>query len=114
MTLHIGRTYYIILLEHDDGAGHERTRETALRGRQKYRDRARTFRGSEPNEADNIVTDTPHTQGARTMKRGHVTGNKKERSGKGNNWWYQTPEAEAMIRKLEAGWQARQSTHASK
>jgi hypothetical protein len=43
-----------------------------------------------------------------TMKRGHVTGNKKERSGKGNNWWFQTPEAEAMIRKLEAEWEAKQ------
>ena len=42
------------------------------------------------------------------MKHGHVTGHKKERSGKGSNWWYQTPEAEAIIRKLEAEWEAKQ------
>ena len=40
------------------------------------------------------------------MKRGHVTGHKAEHTGQG--WWYQTPEAEAIIRKLEAAWQARQ------
>src|SRR6266446_2086706 len=57
---------------------------------------------------------TPHTQGAHTMKRGHVTGHKHECSGKGNNWWYQTPEAEAIIRKLEAEWDAKQTTQASK
>jgi len=28
------------------------------------------------------------------MKRGHVTGHKKERTGKG--WWYQTEEVEAL------------------
>ena len=48
------------------------------------------------------------------MKRGHVTGTKKERSGKGTSWWYQTPEAEAMIRQLEAEWAAKQTTQASK
>ena len=42
------------------------------------------------------------------MQHGHVTGHKKERSGKGNNWWYQTPEAEAMIQKLAAEWAAKQ------
>jgi hypothetical protein len=40
------------------------------------------------------------------MKRGHVTGHKKECCGKA--WWYQTPEAEAMIRQLEAEWEAKQ------
>jgi hypothetical protein len=40
------------------------------------------------------------------MKRGHVTGHKQERTGKA--WWYQTPEAEEMIRKLEAEWAAKQ------
>ena len=35
-----------------------------------------------------------------SMKRGHVTGHKQERTGK--SWWYQTEEAEAMIRQLEA------------
>ena len=40
------------------------------------------------------------------MKQGHVTGHKTERTGKG--WWSQTPEAEAIIRKLEVEWQARQ------
>ena len=40
------------------------------------------------------------------MKRGHVTGHKTERPGTG--WWYQTPEAEAIIRQLEAEWQAQQ------
>ncbi len=40
------------------------------------------------------------------MKRGHVTGTKKERCGKA--WWYQTPEAEEMMRQLEAAWQAKQ------
>jgi hypothetical protein len=48
------------------------------------------------------------------MKRGHVTGHKQERSGKGSNWWYQTPEVEAMIRQMEAEWQARQTTQDSK
>ena len=38
---------------------------------------------------------------------GHVTGHKKERSGKGANWWYQLPETEAMIKQLEAAWQAK-------
>jgi hypothetical protein len=47
------------------------------------------------------------------MKRGHITGHKKERSGKGHNWWYQIPEAEEIIRKLEAEWQTRQTTQAS-
>ena len=42
------------------------------------------------------------------MKRGHVTGHKHECSGKGNNWWYQTPEAEAIILKLEVEWEAKQ------
>ena len=46
------------------------------------------------------------------MKRGHVTGHKKERSGKG--WWYQTPEAEAMIRQMEAEWEAKQQQQGSK
>ena len=40
------------------------------------------------------------------MKRGHVTGHKHECPG--NGWWYQTEEAEALIRQLEAEWQARQ------
>jgi len=40
------------------------------------------------------------------MKRGHVTGHKQERPG--NGWWYQTEEAEAIVRQLEAEWQARQ------
>jgi hypothetical protein len=40
------------------------------------------------------------------MKRGYVTGNKKERTGKA--WWFQTPEAEAIIRQLEAEWEAKQ------
>ncbi len=48
------------------------------------------------------------------MKRGHITGHKQERTGKGNNWWYQTPETEEIIRKLEAEWQARQTTQESK
>jgi hypothetical protein len=39
------------------------------------------------------------------MKHGHVTGHKKERSGKGRNWWYHTPEAEEIIRKLDAEWE---------
>jgi hypothetical protein len=42
------------------------------------------------------------------VSRGHVTGTKRERSGKGNNWWYQTPEAEEIMRKLEAEWEAKQ------
>ena len=42
------------------------------------------------------------------MKRGHVTGHKKERTGKRSNWWYHTPEAEEIIYKLEAEWEARQ------
>jgi hypothetical protein len=40
------------------------------------------------------------------MKRGHVTGHKQEHPGKG--WWYQTEEAEEIIRELEAEWQVRQ------
>ena len=40
------------------------------------------------------------------MKRGHVTGHKRAR--KPTNSWYHTEEAEALIRKLEAEWQARQ------
>ncbi len=48
------------------------------------------------------------------MKRGHVTGHKQERTGKGNNWWYQTPEAEAILRQLEAEWEAKQAQQASK
>ena len=31
------------------------------------------------------------------MKRGHITGHKHERSGKGSNWWYQT----RMVEKLD-------------
>jgi hypothetical protein len=39
------------------------------------------------------------------MKRGHVTGHKKER--KGASGWYKAIE-EANIRKVEAEWQAKQ------
>jgi len=39
------------------------------------------------------------------MKRGHVTGHKKERKGSTN--WYKTIEEE-HIRRIEAEWQARQ------
>jgi hypothetical protein len=46
------------------------------------------------------------TEEIHNMKRGHVTGHKQERTGKG--WWYQTEEVEAIIRQLEAEWQARQ------
>src|SRR6266540_7084788 len=60
------------------------------------------------------LSPSPHTQGAHTMKRGHVTGHKQERTGKGNNWWYQTPEAEAILRQLEAEWEAKQAQQASK
>ena len=42
------------------------------------------------------------------MKRGHVTGTKRERSGKRNNWWYQTEEAQELLRKLDAEWEAKQ------
>ena len=42
------------------------------------------------------------------MKRDHVTGTKRERSGKGNNWWYQTEEAQELLRKLDAEWEAKQ------
>jgi hypothetical protein len=42
------------------------------------------------------------------MKRGHVTGTKQERSGKGHNWWYATEEAQEILRQLEAEWQAKQ------
>jgi hypothetical protein len=77
------------------------------RDRQHGRGQGPGPRKGERNEAEQIVTDT-HTQGAHTMKHGHVTGHKKERSGKGSNWWYQTPEAEAIIRKLEAEWEATQ------
>ena len=39
------------------------------------------------------------------MKRGHVTGTKRERRGASD--WYKQIE-EAMIRKIEAEWQAKQ------
>jgi hypothetical protein len=45
------------------------------------------------------------TEEEHSMKHGHVTGHKQERTGQG---WYQTEEAEALIRQLEAAWQARQ------
>jgi hypothetical protein len=48
------------------------------------------------------------------MKRGHVTGHKKERSGKGSNWWYATEEAQELLRKLDAEWAAKQQEQASK
>jgi hypothetical protein len=44
------------------------------------------------------------------MKRGHITGHKKERSGKGSNWYYATEEAQEMLRKLDAEWEAKQTT----
>ena len=46
------------------------------------------------------------TEEEHSMKHGHVTGHKKERTGQG--WWYQSEEAEAIIRQLKAAWQARQ------
>jgi hypothetical protein len=42
------------------------------------------------------------------MKRGHVTGHKKERSSKNANWWYELPEQQEYLRKLEAEWEAKQ------
>jgi len=42
------------------------------------------------------------------MKHGHVTGHKKERSGKNANWWYATEEAQELLRKLDAEWEAKQ------
>jgi len=39
------------------------------------------------------------------MKRGHVTGSKRERTGAGD--WYKELE-EATIRRIEAEWQAKQ------
>jgi len=42
------------------------------------------------------------------MKRGHVTGTKRERSGKVNNWWYATEEVQELLRKLDAEWEAKQ------
>jgi len=41
------------------------------------------------------------------MKRGHVTGHKKERKGASD--WYRQYE-EANIRKIEAEWQAKQAS----
>jgi ribosomal protein S19E (S16A) len=35
------------------------------------------------------------------MKFGHVSGTKKERRSTNANWWYQTEEAQAILRKLE-------------
>ena len=45
------------------------------------------------------------TQKEHRMKRGHVTGHKKER--KGSTDWYKAIEEE-HIRRIEAEWQARQ------
>jgi hypothetical protein len=39
------------------------------------------------------------------MKHGHVTGHKKEQ---GSNWWYATEEAQELLRKLDAEWEAKQ------
>jgi hypothetical protein len=36
-----------------------------------------------------------------SMRFGHVTGTKKERSSKSPNWYYQTKEAQEILRKLE-------------
>jgi hypothetical protein len=59
------------------------------------------------------------------MQRGHVTGNKKERTSKGSNWWYKQLtdaemmnierewEAEAILRQPEAECEAKQTTQAS-
>src|SRR6266436_2234482 len=95
----------IINIQHDDGAGQERTRETALRGRTKYRDRARTPQGRAQRIRDRQRhTYTGHSHREHTMKKGHCTGHKRERSGKGNNWWYASPEAEEIMRKIEAEW----------
>ena len=44
------------------------------------------------------------------MQRDHVTGHKQERTGKA--WWYQTEEAETMMRQLEAEWQHRETADA--
>ena len=50
------------------------------------------------------------TEKEHSMKRGHITGHKTERTGKG--WWYQTPEAEAIIRRLEQEEATRQAKQA--
>ena len=44
------------------------------------------------------------------MKRGHVTGHKRER--KPTNWWYASEEFEELVRKLEQAEAARQATQA--
>ena len=49
---------------------------------------------------------SPHTRKEHTMKRGHVTGNKKER--KGHNDWYKAI-AEENLRRVEAAWAAKQA-----
>jgi len=47
----------------------------------------------------------PITQKEHSMKRGHITGHKKERKGRTD--WYKQIEEE-HIRRIEAEWQARQ------
>jgi hypothetical protein len=76
------------------------------RGRQRpydYRDRAMTPTRASAKERKyrhNIDTAKEHR-----MKRGHVTGTKRERRGASD--WYKQIE-EATIRKIEAEWQAKQ------
>lgn len=43
------------------------------------------------------------------MRKGHVTGHKKERPSTNPNWYYQTEEAQELLRHLDAAWQAQQA-----
>jgi hypothetical protein len=100
LPLHIYMHRRILLLEHDDGAGHETTTETALRGKV---NRAMTPRGRAQKRKRSSST-THHTK-EHTVKHGHVVGTKREKQGSQD--WYREIEEE-NIRKIEAEWQAKQ------
>jgi hypothetical protein len=68
-----------------------------------YRNRAMTPPGRAQNTRS-IVT-LHQTEKEQGMKRGHVTGTKRERQGASN--WYKAIEAETLKR-IEAEWQAKQ------
>jgi hypothetical protein len=90
----------MIYLEHDDGAGQEKTVETAPI---RQTDRAITPQGRAQKSTE-IVIHPSHTKEHR-MKHGHVTGHKKERKGASD--WYKQIEEE-NIKRIEAEWQAKQ------
>jgi hypothetical protein len=94
----MGRSSYIIYIER--GAEHERTRETApIQIPQQGDD---PDRGSAKHRKHHHNIDTGKEQG---MKRGHVTGTKRERTGASS--WYKAIEAE-HLKRIESEWQAKQ------